>query len=155
MLEVVEQRLLTDIVGEVVRSQRLVVAAVVREVLFDDRFAFDAAQVFYNLLNPSAMMALPPDYPAQDYKGLLKACDQKGVGSIGVRVLAGGALSGSTARHPVSMQDVAPIGSAPDFETDAANARRFMTVIDEGHAANLAELAIRYAVSTPELEGGV
>jgi len=117
-----------------------------------DSGAFDAAQVFYNLLNPSAMMALPPDYPAQDYKGLLKACDQKGVGSIGVRVLAGGALSGSTARHPVSMQDVAPIGSAPDFETDAANARRFMTLIDEGHAANLAELAIRYAVSTPELD---
>jgi aryl-alcohol dehydrogenase-like predicted oxidoreductase len=113
--------------------------------------AFDAAQIFFNLLNPSAITPLPPDYPAQDYSGLLKACDENGVGSIGVRVLAGGALSGSTTRHPVSMQDVAPIGSAPDFETDAANARRFATLIDNGHAADLAELAIRYAISIPEL----
>jgi aryl-alcohol dehydrogenase-like predicted oxidoreductase len=113
--------------------------------------AFDTGQIFFNLLNPSPVSPLPPDYPAQDFKGLLKVCDQKGVGSIGVRVLAGGALSGSTARHPVSMQDVAPIGSAPDFETDAANARRFSALVAQGHAGNLAELAIRFAVSTPEL----
>jgi aryl-alcohol dehydrogenase-like predicted oxidoreductase len=113
--------------------------------------AFDVGQIFFNLLNPSPVSALPPDYPAQDFKGLLKVCDANGVGSIGVRVLAGGALSGSTTRHPVSMQDVAPIGSAPDFETDAANARRFSALVDGGHADNLAELAIRFAVSTPEL----
>jgi len=29
--------------------------------------AFDSAQVVYNMLNPSAAEALPPNYPAQDY----------------------------------------------------------------------------------------
>ena len=32
-----------------------------------DARAFDSAQVVYNMLNPSAAVALPPDYPAQDY----------------------------------------------------------------------------------------
>jgi Aldo/keto reductase family len=29
--------------------------------------AFDSAQVVYNMLNPSAAIELPPNYPAQDY----------------------------------------------------------------------------------------
>src|SRR6201999_4087402 len=32
-----------------------------------DARAFDSAQIVYNMLNPSASEALPPNYPAQDY----------------------------------------------------------------------------------------
>ncbi|MGI9331721.1 MAG: aldo/keto reductase, partial [Gammaproteobacteria bacterium] len=63
--------------------------------------AFDSAQVFYNLLVPTAGEALPAGYPAEDYRQLLNVAEQHGVGAIGVRVLAGGALSGSEARHPL------------------------------------------------------
>ena len=72
---------------------------------------FDGAQIFYNVLNPTAGESMPDKYPAQDYRGALAIASDKDIGSIGVRVLAGGALTGTKFRHPLGMQDVAPIGS--------------------------------------------
>ena len=63
--------------------------------------AFDSAQIFYNLLVPSAGEHIPDNYPCDDFRELLSAADRNGVGSIGVRVLAGGALSGRKERHPL------------------------------------------------------
>ncbi len=60
----------------------------------------DTAQVVFNLLNPTGAYALPVGYPAQDYDRLLVLAREQGVGTIGIRVLAGGALSGQVAlRH--------------------------------------------------------
>ncbi len=112
---------------------------------------FDSAQIFYNLLVPSAGEAVPAGYPAQDYRRLLTAAARNGVGSIGVRVLAGGTLSGRETRHPLGLQDVAPIGSGPDYAADVKSALRFEPVVAAGHAANLPELAVRYVISNPEL----
>src|SRR5256885_5817266 len=72
----------------------------------------DSAQVTYNMLNPAAGAPLPPRYPAQDYGLLLDHTRAAGVGVIGIRVLAGGALSGSAERHPIASPPPAPIGSA-------------------------------------------
>ncbi|HEX2942654.1 MAG TPA: aldo/keto reductase, partial [Rhodopila sp.] len=66
-----------------------------------DSQAFDSAQISYNLLNPSAGQALPAGYPAQDYGRLFDHTQKAGVGVVGIRVLAAGALSGSAERHPV------------------------------------------------------
>ena len=112
---------------------------------------FNSAQIFYNLLVPSAGEAIPAGYPAQDYRQLLNAAERNGVGSIGVRILAGGALSGSEARHPLGLQTVAPIGSSRDYATDVKRALRFRPLVAAGHAASLPELAIRYAISNPML----
>ena len=57
--------------------------------------AFDTAQVCYNALNPTSGASLGSGYPAQDYAGLLGAAGKAGMGTIGIRILAGGALSGS------------------------------------------------------------
>ena len=67
-----------------------------------DARVFDSAQVSYNMLNPSAATALPPNYPAQDYGKLFEHTKAAGVGVVGIRVLAGGALSGSAERHPIA-----------------------------------------------------
>lgn len=112
---------------------------------------FDSAQIFYNLLVPSAGEKTPADYPAEDYKQLLHKAAAHGVGAIGVRVLAGGALSGSEERHPLGMEQVAPIGSDTDYATDVQRALRFSPLIEEGIAESLPELAIRYAISNPVL----
>ncbi len=112
---------------------------------------FDSAQVFYNLLVPSAGRVMPAGYPAEDYRELLRAARAHGVGSIGVRVLAGGALSGSESRHPLGMPSVAPIGSETDYATDVRRALRFAPLVDAGFAASLPELAIRYVISNPDL----
>jgi hypothetical protein len=54
------------------------------------------------MLNPSAATELPPNYPAQDYGRLVDHSSAAGIGVIGIRVLAGGSLSGSAERHPNS-----------------------------------------------------
>src|SRR5215470_1404725 len=51
--------------------------------------AFDAAQVPFNVLNPSPAEAIPAAYPAHDYGRILDLADKHGVGTIGIRVLAG------------------------------------------------------------------
>jgi len=112
---------------------------------------FDSAQIFYNLLVPSAGEPIPAGYPAQDYRQLLNTAAQHGVGSIGVRVLAGGTLSGSASRHPLGIQNVAPIGSGQDYAADVGLAVRFKPLVAAGHAASLPELAVRYVISNPAL----
>jgi aryl-alcohol dehydrogenase-like predicted oxidoreductase len=84
--------------------------------------AFSSAQFFYNLLVRSAGEAVPADYPADDFRQLLDLAMGNGVGSIGVRVLAGGAITGSEARHPLGMPSVDPIGSNTDYATDVQRA---------------------------------
>lgn len=113
--------------------------------------AFSSAQIFYNLLVPSAGEAVPAGYPADDFRQLLDVAMDCGVGSIGVRALAGGALSGSVTRHPLGLPSVDPIGSDTDYETDVQRARQFIPLVETGHAANLPELAVRYVISNPAL----
>jgi aryl-alcohol dehydrogenase-like predicted oxidoreductase len=66
-------------------------------------------------------------------------------------VLAGGALSGSAARHPIASPPPEPIGSAMSYDADVARARRLMSLIEEGFAASLTEAATRFALSHPAM----
>ncbi|MGB6322353.1 MAG: aldo/keto reductase [Xanthobacteraceae bacterium] len=116
-----------------------------------DGRAFDSAQVVYNILNPSAATALPANYPAQDYSRLFDYTGSAGVGAIGIRVLAGGALSGSAARHPIASPPPAPIGSAMNYEAEVVRASRLMPLVTEGFAASLTEAATRFAISQPAI----
>jgi aryl-alcohol dehydrogenase-like predicted oxidoreductase len=113
--------------------------------------AFDTAQVPYNALNPSPAETIPAIYPAQDYACILDRAAQAGVGTIGIRVLAGGALSGSEARNPLGLAEVAPIGSGASYAADAARARRFEPMVREGYASSLTEMAMRFAIASPKL----
>src|SRR5215470_7908025 len=116
-----------------------------------DAGAFDSAQVVYNMLNPSAGTELPSNYPAQDYGRLFQHTRKVGVGIIGIRVLAGGALSGSTERHPIASPPPEPIGSAMSYEADVKRAGRLMPIVQEGFAASLTEAATRFAISQPAI----
>jgi aryl-alcohol dehydrogenase-like predicted oxidoreductase len=112
---------------------------------------FDSAQVVYNMLNPSSADALPQNYPAQDYGRLFDATQAAGVGVVGIRVLAGGALSGSAERHPIAGPAPEPIGSAMSYDADVGRARRLMPLVEEGFAASLTEAATRFAISHPAM----
>jgi len=114
-----------------------------------DARAFDSGQVSYNLLNPSPGMAVPAGYPAQDYGNLLGHMQAAEMGVINIRVLAGGALSGTEERHPLGSPPPAPIGSGADYRRDVERARRFEPIVREGHADSLIEAAIRYPLAHP------
>src|SRR5476651_302835 len=99
-----------------------------------DARAFDSAQVVYNMLNPSAGGELPANYPAQDYGRMFDHTKAAGVGVVGIRVLAGGALSGSAERHPIASPAPEPIGSAMSYDGDIDRARRLLPLVVEGFA---------------------
>ena len=116
-----------------------------------DGGAFDSAQVVYNMLNPSAATALPANYPAQDYGRLFDHIQKASTGVVGIRVLAGGALSGSAARHPIASPPPEPIGSALNYDGDIVRALRLMPLVTEGFAASLTEAATRFSMSHPAI----
>ncbi|WGS18230.1 MULTISPECIES: aldo/keto reductase [unclassified Bradyrhizobium] len=127
-------------VGETVALQQVIDARV-----------FDSAQVVYNMLNPSAGEDLPPGYPAQDYGRLFDHTKSAGVGVVGIRVLAGGALSASAERHPIAGPAPEPIGSAMSYDADIDRARRLLPLVEDGFAASLTEAATRFALSHPAM----
>jgi len=112
---------------------------------------FDTAQVCFNLLNPSAAGPLRPGSQAQDYARLLLATQSAGMGAIGIRALAGGALSGVPTRHPIASPPPEPIGSGPDYQADKAQAEAFAAWAARNGAASLAEAAVRFATWQPLL----
>ena len=123
--------------------------AALRQVI--DARVFDSAQVVYNMLNPSAAEPLPQNYPAQDYGRLFDHTQAAGVGVVGIRVLAGGALSGSSERHPIAGPAPEPIGSAMSYDADVVRAGRLIPLVNEGFANSLTEAATRFALSHPAM----
>ena len=114
-----------------------------------DSRLFDTVQVVYNVLNPSAGGAMPKGAPGQDYGRLLDKAKANDMGTIIIRALAGGALSGTAERHPLAMQSVDPIGSAPNFSGDVARAQALEPLVRESKSADLTELAERFVIAHP------
>jgi L-galactose dehydrogenase/L-glyceraldehyde 3-phosphate reductase len=112
-----------------------------------DARAFDTAQVSYNLLNPSPGGSQPAGFPAQDYGNLLAHAKAADMGVINIRVLAGGALSGSEERHPLGSPPPAPIGSGASYRADVERAQRLAPLVREGHAESLIEASLRYVIA--------
>jgi aryl-alcohol dehydrogenase-like predicted oxidoreductase len=114
------------------------------DVVDDGRI--QTAQVCLNLLNPSAAVEPPAKFPAQDFSRLLPRCRERGIGTIIIRVAAGGALSGVETRHPIASPPPEPIASGADYATDVRRARRLQPLVDEGHVESLVEASLRFAV---------
>ena len=106
-------------------------------------------QTVYNLINASAGAAAPAGFDMPDYDRLIDLSAEKNVGVIVIRVLAAGALTGISVRHPVAVPTVAPIGSGRDFQQDESRARQFAFIVNEGFASDMPEASIRFALSNP------
>ena len=114
-----------------------------------DSKLFDTVQVVYNALNPSAGGAMPKGAPGQDYGRMLEKAKAADMGTIIIRALAGGALSGTEQRHPLAMQAVDPIGSSPSFSGDVARARELEPLVLDSGSSSLTELAERFVIAHP------
>jgi len=110
---------------------------------------FDVAQAPYNLLDTTQ------DFGIRDIgdtdNGVLRAISNEKMGCIAIRVLAGGALSGSAERHPVALQNVVAVGDGPgqgtNYAEDVRLAQCFRSLIEQGEVESLLEAALRYACS--------
>ena len=113
-----------------------------------DTGAFDVAQIIYSLLNASAG-GTAFGAPGPDYDNVLARAQNAGMGTVAIRVLAAGALSGTSERHALGSPVIEPMGSGADYQSDVDRATRLLPLVSEGHATSLAAAAIRFAISTP------
>jgi aryl-alcohol dehydrogenase-like predicted oxidoreductase len=108
-------------------------------------------QSCYNLINPSAGVQVPAGFAFQDYRQLIDAAADHGMGAIAIRVLAAGALSGSADRAANAAPSVAPIGTGQSYAEDVRLARRFSFLVEEGCVESLVEAAIRFVIGKKEV----
>ena len=109
--------------------------------------AFKSAQVYYNLLNPSAGRHVPPGFSAHDYGNLIGKCAGQGVAVMNIRVLAAGVIAGDqrTGRE-------AGVSPGSDAESDARRAALARQAVGAGHGT-MAQAAVRYALANPNVSG--
>ena len=63
----------------------------INEVVLSD--CFDVAQIYYNLLNPSASFSSPGKWNDQNFSNLIKNCKSKDMGLMNIRIYAAGYLA--------------------------------------------------------------
>jgi D-threo-aldose 1-dehydrogenase len=116
--------------------------AIIRAI---DSGRFDSAQVYYNLLNPSAARAMPPAWTGHDFSGVMAACKRHDTAVMCIRVLASGVLA-TDVRHG---REVAVTDSA-DLDTEQRRAGAALSALGTAHGTR-AQTAIRFALANPDL----
>ena len=111
-----------------------------------------SAQVYYNMINPSAARGPGHGFPGQNFAGLLKACKAHGVGTMGIRVFAAGILA-TDARHgrEIIITDDTDV-SSEEVRTRTAFSKLGMEGKDHTVYGTRAETALRYVLSEPMID---
>lgn len=110
-----------------------------------------AVQAVYNLLNPSGSIKVTAGFPFQDYQGVIHAAAESGIGVFVIRVLAGGALTGTADRHPNASPPPTPMASSCTYNDDLERAKAFRFLIGDGYVDSMAEAAVRFVISNGEI----
>jgi L-galactose dehydrogenase/L-glyceraldehyde 3-phosphate reductase len=122
-------------------------AASVCEVVRSGRF--DSAQVYYNLLNPSAGRSMPRAWTGQNLGGIIEACRANHVAVMAIRIFAAGVIATDerTGRESVLTTDTSLAG-------DERKARAVLDTIgtDQGTRA---QIALRFVLSNPDISCAV
>jgi len=138
-LEAVQRQGLTEHFGITALGE----TASILRVIDSGRIA--SAQVYYNLLNPSAGRAVPERWPVFDFQGVLDACARNGVAAMNIRVLSAGVIA--TDRRTGRERPLTPGDSV---ESEAAKAAAVFGALGEGYGTR-AQTAIRFALAEPRL----
>lgn len=106
---------------------------------------FDSAQVYYNVLNPSAARSMPRGWSGQDFAGVIDACKRHDMGIMNIRVFASGALA-TDERHGREVQ----VTEQADLATEARRAQAIHSVL-QGRYGTRAQTALRFSLANPDL----
>jgi aryl-alcohol dehydrogenase-like predicted oxidoreductase len=104
-----------------------------------------SAQVYYNLLNPSAGFRVPRVWEAFDFSGILAACEKHSVAAMGIRVFSAGVIAtdARTGRER-------PLTPGDTVESEAMKARAVFKEIGTDYGTR-AQTAIRFALAQKKL----
>lgn len=106
---------------------------------------FDSAQVYYNLLNPSAGRSMPAAWTGQNMGGVIEACRANDVAVMAIRIFAAGVIATDerTGRESVLIADT----SVPE---DERKTKAVFDAIGAGHGTR-AQVALRFVLSNPDV----
>jgi D-threo-aldose 1-dehydrogenase len=107
--------------------------------------SFDSAQVYYNILNPSAGQGMPPAWTGQNFDNLIGACKKNSVAVIVIRSFAAGVLA-TDQRHGRESMIVADT----KLEDEIQKASAVFDVFGDEHGTR-AQTAVRFALSNPDI----
>jgi aryl-alcohol dehydrogenase-like predicted oxidoreductase len=110
-----------------------------------DSGRFDSAQVYYNLLNPSAARAMPPGWAGHDFSGVMAACKRHDVAVMNIRVFAAGVLA-SDERHGREVV----VTEQAELDVEARRARAALAALGTGHGSR-AQTALRFSLANPDI----
>ena len=114
-----------------------------------DSGRFDVVQAYYNLLNPSGGMAVPPGFVGHDFDRLIDKAAERGMGVVAIRVLAGGALAGPAARQGHASPSVGgTMVPGGEYDADESRAEALDFLAADG-ATGKPQAAIRFALMHP------
>lgn len=108
---------------------------------------FESAQVYYNLLNPSAGRSVPDGWSASDYGNIIETAAANGVAVMNIRVLAAGVIA-TDIRHGREGQ----IGAGASLVDDEERMRQVAKLLDNSQGAR-SQVAIRYALADTRISG--
>jgi len=110
---------------------------------------YETAQVYYNMINPSAGCSVPSNWSGHDFGNLIELCQAKDVGVLVIRALAAGVLA-TDVRHGREGEII----PNADVESNERKAAMLMAAIGEDEGTR-AQIAVRFALSNPGVSGVV
>lgn len=112
---------------------------------------FDTVQCYYNLLNPSAGVAMRPGFYGQDFRRLADAAAQQNMGVVNIRLMAGGALGGESARQGYASRTMGG-GMVPgaEYSDDEARAAQLSFLV-KGEVQNMAQAAVGFGLANQHM----
>jgi len=122
-------------------------APCVCEVIRSGRF--DSAQVYYNLLNPSAGRSMPKAWTGQNLSGIIEACRANNMGMLAIRIFAASVIATDerTGRESVLTTDTS-------IAEEERKAKAVFGAIGAGHGTR-AQVALRFVLSNPHISCAV
>lgn len=110
---------------------------------------YESAQVYYNMINPSAGRDVSAQWSGHDFGNLIALCKNQGVGVLVIRVLAAGVLA-TDVRHGREGEII----PGADIESNERKAAQLLAAIGQGQGTR-AQMAVRYALSNSGVSGVV
>lgn len=108
-----------------------------------DTAQFESAQVYYNLLNPSAGQAMPADYTGARFDGVLAACERNQVAPMAIRIMSAGVIA-TDSRHGRE----APLTAGDTVASETEKAAKIAAALGDRYGSR-AQAAVRFVLGEP------
>jgi D-threo-aldose 1-dehydrogenase len=110
---------------------------------------FDSAQVYYNVLNPSAGRRMPKAWTGHDFGGVIEACRAHGVAVLAIRIFAAGIIATDERTGRESILTANTTHAEEERKT-----RAVFAAIGAGEGTR-AQVALRFVLSNPDISAAI